>query len=281
MMRRRAGGWAKDILLLGAALGLMAGIGFGFAEIMERGRPGREAFGRELQRTFADAVEASIRAGSDVEEDPVIIALVETMRERLEAGLPGVTKEYAVLPEIRILVVNSESVNALAFPGNLVVLYTGLIRIMDGPEVLAGVLAHEIGHCVTNDARNALIRELGISVVLGASGAGSAGELAGEAVRGAVQMRYGRRAEERADRFAVDLLAASGLNPLAFSRALESLGEAVGEMPEWMEHVDVHPPLRRRIADAKRRAGAGGTGAEYDALSVDWDRVLEALDLLS
>ena len=236
-----ARGWTKDIVILAAALGLMAGIGLGFAALMERGRPGREAFGRDLQRTFADAIEASIRSSSDVEDNPVILELVEVMRERLEAGLPEAVEDKGAPGEIRILVVNSSTVNALAFPGNLVVLYTGLIREMESAEALAGVLAHEIGHCVTKDSRNALIRELGITVVLGSAGAGKAGELAGEAVKGAVRMRYGRRAEERADVFAVDLLAASGLDPFAYGRALESLLEFSGEMPEWVESVDVHP----------------------------------------
>ena len=51
---------------------------------------------------------------------------------------------------------------------------------------------------------------------------GGAGEVAGEVLRGAMRMKYGRRAEDRADRFAVELMAASGINPLYYADALQS-----------------------------------------------------------
>lgn len=275
---RRPAGWIRDALILTAALAVMGAAGYLVARLVEKGRPRRAAFNLEMERALADAVEASIRAGGEVVEEPAVIDLMVKMQERLEDGLARMSAEsmekHGTLPEVRVLIVDSSTVNAVAFPGNLVVLYSGLVKAMDGPEELAGVLAHEIGHCVAHDARNALIREVGLSVLVGASGAGSAGELASEVIRGAVRIRYGRRAEERADEFAVSLLASSDLDPTAYSDALRALAETAENAPEWARYVDVHPPLDSRITLAEKRA-AGAVGG--DELDVDWNAVLAAL----
>jgi predicted Zn-dependent protease len=224
-------------------------------------------------------------AGGEVVEEPAVIDLTAKMQTRLEDGLVRMSADTmekhgmrrladGTLPEVRVLIVDSSMVNAVAFPGNLVVLYSGLVKAMNGPEELASVLAHEIGHCVANDARNALIREVGLSVLLGASGAGSAGELASEVIRGAVRIRYGRRAEERADEFAVSLLASSDLDPTAYSGALRALADTAEDAPEWARYVDVHPPLDSRITLAEKRAAGAVRGDELD---VDWEEVLAAL----
>ncbi|MDT8298722.1 MAG: M48 family metallopeptidase, partial [Spirochaetaceae bacterium] len=255
---RRPAGWIRDVLIMIAALALMGAAGYAVARLVEKGRPRRAAFNLEMERALAHAVEASIRVGGEVVEEPAVSDLTVKMQERLEDGLARMSSEALEkhgmrrpadgnLPEVRVLIVDSSTVNAVAFPGNLVVLYSGLVKAMNGPEELAGVLAHEIGHCVANDARNALIREVGLSVLLGASGAGSAGELASEVIRGAVRIRYGRRAEERADEFAVSLLASSDLDPTAYSDALRALAETADDAPEWARYIDVHPPLESRI----------------------------------
>gem|GEM_PF-1203634 len=280
---RRPAGWIRDALILTAALAVMGAAGYAVARLVEKGRPRRAAFNLEMERALADAVEASIRSGGEVVEEPAVIDLTAKMQARLEDGLVRMSAEAVDgmrrpadgnLPEVRVLIVDSSTVNAVAFPGNLVVLYSGLVKAMSGPEELAGVLAHEIGHCVANDARNALIREVGLSVLLGASGAGSAGELASEVIRGAVRIRYGRRAEERADEFAVSLLALSDLNPKAYSGALRALAETADDAPEWARYVDLHPPLDSRITLAEKRADGAVRGDELD---VDWDEVLAAL----
>ena len=280
---RRPAGWIRDALILTAALAVMGAAGYAVARLVEKGRPRRAAFNLEMERALADAVEATIRAGGEVVEEPAVIDLTAKMQARLEDGLVRMSAEAVDgmrrpadgnLPEVRVLIVDSSTVNAVAFPGNLVVLYSGLVKAMSGPEELAGVLAHEIGHCVANDARNALIREVGLSVLLGASGAGSAGELASEVIRGAVRIRYGRRAEERADEFAVSLLASSDLDPTAYSSALRALAETADDAPEWARYVDLHPPLDSRITLAEKRADGAVRGDELD---VDWDEVLAAL----
>ena len=266
---------------MAAVLAAMAAAGYGFARLVDKGRPKRREAARVLERVFSDVVETSIRAGSDVVDDPAVEELSSELMDRFSAGLATMAEDGGPVREITVLVVDSPEINAAAFPGNIVVLFGGLVRAVDGPEELAGVLAHELGHCVSNDARNAFIREVGLSVLIGASGAGQAAEAAGEMIRGAVRLRYGRRAEKRADRFAVDLLAAAGMDPAAFADALRTLADAAEGPPEWLRYADVHPPIEERIADAEKRAAAAAgrraAPSSRQGWNVDWQAVLDAL----
>ncbi|AZL15637.1 M48 family metalloprotease [Rickettsiales endosymbiont of Stachyamoeba lipophora] len=47
-----------------------------------------------------------------------------------------------------IIIVNDHELNAFTIPGNKIFIHTGLIANCDSPEMLAGVIAHEIGHII-------------------------------------------------------------------------------------------------------------------------------------
>ena len=65
---------------------------------------------------------------------------------------------------IRVEVVASNTANALALPGDRIVLLQGLI-LRTQPDELAAVLAHEVGHVVHAHVARALMRYLGLSTV--------------------------------------------------------------------------------------------------------------------
>ena len=48
--------------------------------------------------------------------------------------------------EWEFLVIEDEQENAFVVPGGKVVVYTGLLRLLDTEAQLATVLAHEVGH---------------------------------------------------------------------------------------------------------------------------------------
>ena len=45
-----------------------------------------------------------------------------------------------------VYVIPSKTVNAFAFPGNLIVIHDQLLKELDSPEALAGIVAHELAH---------------------------------------------------------------------------------------------------------------------------------------
>jgi predicted Zn-dependent protease len=87
-----------------------------------------------------DAVKHSIAADNRVVENEFIDSTMTFIIERLTKSIHDTTYP------ITVMVVESDMVNAVTFPGGLIVVFTPLIRLATSPEEVAGVLAHEIGH---------------------------------------------------------------------------------------------------------------------------------------
>lgn len=189
--------------------------------------------------------------------------------------------EHANLPfEIKLSFVRTPMPNAFTLPGGRVLVTSGLLETLDSPDELAAVLAHEYGHVQARDSMTGLYRNMGLGIFLEAVTGGSGiaqqlvllgGQLA--------ELRFTRTQEERADAFALQLMADAGYNPEALARAFEAIDERAGELresdieldtPEWMLS---HPDIRARIAAAR----AAAVPARGEALPADaWASVRAA-----
>ncbi|MDF1728462.1 MAG: M48 family metallopeptidase, partial [Sulfitobacter sp.] len=69
--------------------------------------------------------------------------------------------------EMTVTVLDHKMINAFALPGGYVVLFRGLIEAAEGPDQVAAVLAHEIGHVVSRDPTRHALRSAGSIGVLG------------------------------------------------------------------------------------------------------------------
>ena len=105
------------------------------------------------------------------------------------------------------------------------VILTGLLEILDTPEEVAGVLAHELAHVYRRHSLKRLLQATGL-ITLGqiAVGdvAGAAGMLAGAAGMAALQ-HYSREAEEDADRQGTELMHRAGIDPENLAEAFRKL----------------------------------------------------------
>lgn len=174
---------------------------------------------------------------------------------------------------IRVRVVNAEFINAFALPGGRVWVTKGLIDAASTPDELAAVLAHEIAHVENRDMMAGLYRAVGFGLLLdavisGGSGAGQQLVLLGANL---TDMHYSRGVEELADRRAMELLAAAGIDSRgmpAFFERMRDLEDAAG-LPGWSEFVASHPDTgaRAEITRALARPGAPALS------SVDWTAV--------
>ena len=138
------------------------------------------------------------------------------------------------VPIRQIGIANIGMVNAVALPGGRILIFSDLISEAKSPDELAGVLAHEIGHVRHRDTLTALVRQLGLSVVLG----GFSGDVGGT-VNGLLAMSYSRDAERAADSYSIDALRSANISPLptaAFFKKLGKLsgGDAIERSMSWM-----------------------------------------------
>lgn len=172
----------------------------------------------------------------------------------------------------QIAIANIDMVNAVALPGGRVLLFNGLLREARSPDEVAGVLAHEIGHVRYRDAMTALVRQLGLSVVLG----GFSGQVGGT-LNGLLAMRYSRAAERAADAYSIARLRAANISPLPTAAFFERLGKAIGDprLDRAMDWMASHP-----ISDEREAAFTGSAvqGHEYrPALTpAQWQALIHA-----
>ncbi len=262
---------AREIAILLAAAGVIAGLAFG-AQRLFFSRPFPHAdLPRWLDGALKPLLLRQIRAENRLVEEPVVARALAAVLARLDSasGADG----------IEVLVIDSPVVNAFAVPGGLVCVCTGLVESLSSADELAAIIAHEMSHVRSRDALAGLARRVGVSALLSALTGGRGGSAAQGLLADLVSLRYGREAEDRADSFAVALLAESGVDPSSFARALARIRDAGAKVPGLLRYLDPHSPIDERIA----RAGAQGTAAAARAgkapspIAVDWKALVQAL----
>lgn len=166
---------------------------------------------------------------------------------------------------LSVNVVHQSMVNAVTLPGGTIVVFDQLLAEAHSPEEVAGVLAHEIGHVEHRDVMESLIRQAGLSVLLGGLN-GSVGNYTNLIL----STTYTRGAEERADGYALDALATAQVSPLPlaeFFRRLSGSGEA-GRAGRIMGYLSTHP----MSADRAQRFRAAAAQHHGDRPILDKDQ---------
>lgn len=219
-----------------------------------------KALPRKIDRVLGSSV---IKAFAD---DTVAVAdgagarALARSRERVQA-LAAAAGADRDADSIRILIVRDSSVkNAFAFPGGYIVVYTGMLRMLESQDEWMGLLAHEGGHIHLRHGMRRLVRSsilaVGASLILGdASGIASvlldnAGTL--------VNLRYGRRDESEADAFAYRSLAQAGHSTAGLVTLFEKFF-ALQELPAWAAFLSTHPATEQRL-ESLRGAEEGPEG---------------------
>jgi Zn-dependent protease with chaperone function len=113
--------------------------------------------------------------------------------------------------------------NALALPGGTVVVTDGLVQLFGSDErLLAGVIAHELGHIHHRHSLRHLLEGSASALLVGALVGDVSGvsALTTAAPLTLSTLHYTRAAEREADEYAFDLLKKAGRSPLDFSDAM-------------------------------------------------------------
>ena len=146
-----------------------------------------------------------------------------------EAGSAALAKLVgsidAAPQDLQVEVAKIDMLNAVALPGGKIILFDGLVKTAKSPDEVAGVLAHEIGHVRERHVMQALLRQMGLAVVLGGmDGTG------GSILSGALSVSYTRSSENAADRYSMDALSRASISPVATADFFDRLAEMSGEL---------------------------------------------------
>lgn len=204
-------------------------------------------------------VNALFAEGRALCRDPDGAAALETMRGKLAAT---VDTPYT----IRVDVVDSNLVNALAAPGGRVVVFRGLIDRAKRPDEIAGVLAHEMAHVIRRHPTQGMINMVGWSSLVSVFTGGAS--LSNEAVArlGAhlATSAYTRALESEADATAAVILAQSGIGSEGLARFFRMIEEQEVEGPNLPAYLSTHPRTEDRINAVERHRSAPAAPALTD-----------------
>ncbi len=213
-------------------------------------------------------VELSQSEVSNPEVDKAFVVIMDRLRPALDQLAPG-------SPKIRIVVIDTPTVNAFALPGGIICVDTGLMRSLDSAEQMAAILGHELSHVAHKDPLTLMARQVGVSALAGILTGGRGGDLARTLAQTLVNVHYGREAEDRADAFAVQLLARADIAPSSFEQALRRISKREPKDPKLLAWIDTHSPIEERIARAAQEAGK--LSVTPRAIGVSWRRLITRL----
>lgn len=199
----------------------------------------------EFERQIGDAMFTSLTSMYAV--DSARTRLVQQFYDSLQYGGP-----YTM----RITVVKEPLVNAFAVPGGRIVVFTGILDIMEKPEELAGLLAHEGSHVLLKHSTRSVLRELSnqmiMSLLLGDYG--SVAGLAGAQTKQLLGLAYSRELEIEADQNGLQLMKKSGLPQRGIPDLFRKMQQAIppeqtAAMPDFLS---THPSIQERIQLAEQ-----------------------------
>ena len=181
-------------------------------------------------------------------------------RKALEAMVARLTADMAEPPALRLVVINTEMVNAFALPGDIVALTKGFIDNASRAEEVAGVIAHEIGHIRYDHPIQGMYRTAAVSMLVGiVTGDFAGGILIAGVGEWVLNSGYSRIDERESDGYALERLYAAGIDSRGFqeffTRLLAAGAEGEGALSRF---ISTHPLTRERIEDVRRAPRASG-----------------------
>jgi predicted Zn-dependent protease len=232
------------VMVAVAAVLSVAMIAAGYAALPWLARSAVAALPVSVEREWGRSIAAGFEHHGRFCRAPAGEAALAGLVERLAAPLPP------DLRPSRLLVVDAATVNALALPGGVVVVFRGLLNGARGPDELAGVLAHELIHLRERHPAAAMVRGLGVGVVVGVL----VGDTSGLAASGAAALlasSYTRADEADADAGAVELLRRAGIGAEGLAVFFRRLAKGGAEPPQWLS---THPDSAARAAAVEAAA---------------------------
>ncbi|KDD75482.1 M48 peptidase [Helicosporidium sp. ATCC 50920] len=204
------------------------------------------------EETFKEILREAQMEGKLVPAHHPAMALVRRVGTRIARAVSdsygGGFQEHMKGLEWEFAVINSPEVNAFVVPGGKVVIYAGLLDVIDSEDELAAVLAHESAHVLARHAAERLMQAGTLEIVRMVAYWGFGLPIPGAPLQAVFFLPNSRKAETEADLIGVQVMARACFDPRASMTMFEKLGKAEqkagGYVPKMLR---THPLSTDRI----------------------------------
>ncbi len=235
-------------------------------KLPDLGNPADKVLSADDEQRYRQSIKEQMFQYNFVMTDPVVASYIYHLGFQLAAysGKPEQPFDFYMVP--------ANVINASAYPGGLVVVYSGLMLQTDSESELAGVLAHEIAHVNQRHISRSMAKQqkstvpilLGMLAAVAASQASSSSDapIAIAASMSAIQQQlainFTRYHEYEADRVGINTLYHAGLNPEGMASFFAKLMQKNRVDPRYQlpEYLRTHPLSVNRVTEAKNRLKA-------------------------
>lgn len=200
--------------------------------------------GQQLEEKIGDLIWKDLSNSYDVIEDSMAIRPLSHILKRL-CDSNGLSPE-----NFQLAILDNKEMNALALPGDRLVIFSGMILECQQAEEVAGIMAHEMAHILEGHVMEKIIREIGLSVLIGMT-TGGGPESIGQMSKLVLGLAFDRTVEEEADDIGIELMQKAGIDPEPIANLFFRLGsENEASVPVWLS---THPgPLERSVDLARQ-----------------------------
>jgi predicted Zn-dependent protease len=207
--------------------------------------------------------DSEIAIGKSVQEEVLIqkkpskdAALEERVR-RIGRRLAAVSDRKDL--EYKFYVLEEKELNAMALPGGLIYVNSGLVKILDDDQ-LAYVIGHEVGHVAARHIAKKIQANLTYQLIFAIASAGMGSDrpvtrsvaVGVDTVYQLASLGYSRKDEYEADKIGARYSYRAGFDPYGALTALEKIKQEEG--PNWkaLGYFRSHPYADERIAALKK-----------------------------
>ncbi|MCX7554955.1 M48 family metalloprotease [Marinicella sp. S1101] len=235
-------------------------------KLPDLGNPADKVLSADDEQRYRQDIKQQMYQYNFMMTDPIVASYTYHLGYQLAAfsNKPDQPFDFFMIP--------ANIINAAAYPGGLIVVYSGLFLETDTESELAGVLAHEIAHVNQRHISRMMAKQqkatapilLGMLAAIAAAQSSSSGDapIAIAASMSAIQQQlainFTRYHEYEADRVGINTLYAAGLNPEGMATFFAKLMQKHRIDPRYQipEYLRTHPLSVNRVTEAKNRIKA-------------------------
>jgi Zn-dependent protease with chaperone function len=224
----------------------------------------------EIALYFVPAEKEAAFFGDWLPDDLVTVAPDDERLYETQLLVDRLAFHWADSPyEFRVEIDDSAAANAMALPGGLIIVTSGLLDQVESENELAFVLGHELGHYRNRDHLRALGRGVVLSLVFAVTTGSDVAQL-GLRVGDLTLRSFSRRQEAAADEFGLALVYTHYGHVDEAWRLFERWDDGDESIIDVVTYLSTHPQPGDRIEELEALADREGWPLEGSVKGLSW-----------